>query len=244
MDFTLITCSYNTPMITETMLKSWLFKHPVEKTNIILMENSTNNETEQMLIYNNIPFYRRPKTTHSLGVNEALKLCKTKYALLVDTDVIFNKNIFPLLDKFISSGYTLLGERCGNRGQYKLFPRIHPWFCFINIDDLNKHNISFHDQDRIDRTNSNQFYGNVPIAIDNENTKYDVGATMFEDVYRAGLKIGNAKFNDEWFTHYEGLSWYHNVGDPFLTSIRDGRISKYDGLVKSYTGINLRGRFI
>lgn len=244
MDFTLVTCSYNTPEITLNMLKSWLFKHPIEKTNLVLMENSTNEDTANILSSLGIPFYRRPSTTHSIGVNEALKLCKTKYALLVDTDILFNKNIIPLLDKFISTNYTLLGESCADRGQFHLFPRIHPWFCFINIEHLNKFGISFHDQKRIDDTNSNQFFQHVPLASNNENTKYDVGATMYEDVVNSGLKIGNSKFDDVWFTHYEGMSWYQKTGNSLLSKIREERLTHYLRTVKTFEHIELRGRFV
>jgi len=242
-NFSLITCSYNTPIVTETLLKSWLFKHPIPKTNIILMENSTNNETEQLLMNWQVPFYRRPGMTHSLAVNEALKLCKTKYALLVDTDVVFNKCVFPIIEKFISQGYTIMGERCADRGPYKLFPRIHPWFCLIDVENVNSRNINFHDQERIDKTNSTQFFNNIPVATDNSNTKYDVGATFYEDIHNAGLKIGNAKLDTEWFTHYEGLSWYNKVGNNLLSSVYEFRISKYKHIQQSLAGVDLRGRF-
>lgn len=242
-DLTLVTCSYNTPTITETLLKSWVYKHPIEKTNIIIMENSTDNYTAEMLNYYNIPFISNPGMTHSLAVNEALKMCKTRYILLLDTDVTFNKNIFPIVDKFISQGYTILGDKCGDRSRYKLFPRIHPWFCLIDNEMINKHNISFHDQERIDSTKSNQFFGNVPIALDNSNKKYDVGSTFYEDIFKAGLKIGNAKFDPEWFVHHEGMSWYKNSNNHLLDSIYKQRLSRYEDLMKSYQCVNIKGRF-
>lgn len=242
-DLTLITCSYNTPLVTETLFKSWLYKHPVQTTNVIVMENSTNNQTAEMLNYYQIPFIRNPGMPHSPAVNQALKICKTKYALLLDTDITFNKNIFPIVNKFISQGYTILGEKCADRGPYQLFPRIHPWFCLINIEEINKAGISFHDQVRIDATNSNQFYGNVPVATDRDNRKYDVGATFYEDILNAGLKIGNGKFDTEWFTHHEGLSWYKQVGDDLLNKAHEFRMKRYDSMRTLYSGIQLQGRF-
>lgn len=244
MDLSLISCSYNTPEITISMLKSWIFKHQFNQTPLVLMDNSTNEDTANLLNHYQIPFYRRPGTTHSVGVDEALKICKTKYALLVDSDVLFNKNLSPIIDKFISSGYTLLGERCADRGAFKLYPRIHPWFCFINVENLNKFGISFHDQVRIDNTKSNQFFTNVPDALDNTNFKYDVGATLYEDVINNGLKVGNAKFDDVWFTHYEGMSWYHKSSNPLLHNVRQNRFNHYMSQIKSFEHIDPKGRFV
>lgn len=243
-DFTIITCSYNTPIVTETLLKSWVYKHPIPKTNILIMENSTNDQTEQMLNHYGIPYVRNPGMTHSLAVDKALKICKQRYVLLVDTDVTFNKNVFPIIDKFISQGYTILGDKCGDRANYKLFPRIHPWFCLIDLEEINKQGISFHDQKRIDETNSNQFFSNVPNALDRSNRKYDVGATFYEDILNAGLKIGNGKFDPEWFVHHEGLSWYKNAGNAMLASAHEFRMKKYEEIRKSLVGIDIRGRFV
>lgn len=243
MDFSLITCSYNTPEVTETLLKSWIQKHAIEKTNILLMENSTNDITADLLTKNRIPFVRNAGMTHSLAVDKALKICKTRYALLLDTDVVFLKNVIPVVDKFISKGYTIMGEVCADRAQYKLFPRVHPWFCLIDLKNVNDNGISFHDQERIDRTNSNQFFGNVPVAHYVENKKYDVGATFYEDIYNKGLKIGNVCLEPEWFIHYEGVSWYHNTSDPLLKQAHEFRMKKYEDWRKSLAQISLKGRY-
>jgi hypothetical protein len=74
-----------------------------------------------------------------------------------------------------------------------LHNRIHPWHCFINVKHIKNYNIKFYDYERqIKRDGS-------PI--------YDVGASFFEDVRKANLKIANVKLQDTYFKHYEGMSW-------------------------------------
>jgi hypothetical protein len=73
------------------MLKSWMSVHN-RTQRLVLVDNSTNKETCGLLYDNKIPYTCSPGNSHGQGVNEALSLCKTKYALLVDTDVIFLKD--------------------------------------------------------------------------------------------------------------------------------------------------------
>jgi len=46
-DLTLISCSYNTPEVTITMLKSFFAHH--DSTSVLLKDNSTDNKTELLL---------------------------------------------------------------------------------------------------------------------------------------------------------------------------------------------------
>ena len=67
---------------------------------------------------------------------------------------------------------------------------------------------------------------------------------MYEDVVNAGLKIGNAKFDDVWFTHYEGMSWYQKTGNSMLSKVREERMNHYIRTVRTFEHIDLRGRFV
>jgi len=193
-DLTLITCSYNTPDIILTMLKSF---HQSNNTcdKLVIIENSTNDETAKILKENNIPFYVPGTRRHSEGVQAAFDICTTKYALLVDTDIIFKKDVDPVLKQCKENDISLLGEVCGNRGGRVINTRIHPWFCFINIDNIKKYNIKFWDSRR---------FGNG----------YDVGCSFFEDIRKNGLNVGDIKMDPFYYTHYEGMSWRTQTYDP------------------------------
>jgi hypothetical protein len=135
-----------------------------------------------------------PNYSHGRAVNYALNFIQNDYILLIDSDVIFYKDIDPIYQKFKESDYTLLGNVSGDRGGKSLYPRVDPWFCFINRRHLVENGIMFFDEGRT-------------LKSRNEDRLYDVGSTMFEDVLNANLKIANFNAENKYFKHYEGMSW-------------------------------------
>ena len=220
-DLTLITCSFETPDITLNMLRSYVKVHGEGSFNVLIMENSKDEATRDLLRKENIPFITNKGMSHEDGMNIALKNCKTKYALIVDTDVIFYKSLQPLFDQFKREDATLMGTVCGDRGGKSLKFRIHPWFCFVNIDNLNKHNIIFNDVKR------------YIIRDEKDGKTYDVAASMFEDVLKNNLHIINSDAEGSYFKHYEGMSWRKNHLD----------FQKWAGEVKSQYDKETEGKF-
>ena len=199
-DLTLITCSYNTPDITLTMLRSWMSVHN-RTQRLVICDNSTNGETSKILDQNKIPYFKNPGYSHGQGINEAIKLCKTKYALLVDTDVIFLKDHTDIFNQFVEMDLTIMGKVEGDRGGKSIFNRVNPWHCFINVDHIKQHNIIFFDEQRMKDS----------FATDRI---YDIGSTFFKDIKNAKLKIGNVDLSNKYYMHLEGMSWYKNKFDP------------------------------
>jgi hypothetical protein len=75
--------------------------------------------------------------------------------------------------------------------------------------------IKFHDEKRIIASNSQGFYGNIPInTVMSNAAMYDVGATFYEDIRNAGLKILNIPTLQSFFFHPEGMSWQRFSGHP------------------------------
>lgn len=211
-DFTLITCSFNTPRITETMLKSFAVYHRERiGQKVIIMENSTNDETVAMLHGNRIGYIRTVGGSHPSTLERALLGCDTRYALVVDTDIVFQGSINEELERFAREDITLSGLVCGSRGGWELMDRIHPWFMLVNIENVNKHNIKFCNFDKLRATDSEWFYipehACVRNNIDYPGKRYDVGATFYEDINEAGLKTENRTELERLFVHYEGSSW-------------------------------------
>jgi hypothetical protein len=223
-NLTLAACSYNTPNVTETMLKSF-FKHHGE-TNVLICENSTNNNTIDILQKYNIPFIRNEGGLHSPSVDILIDNCKTDYMLLVDTDVIFLQNHKKLLDQFVSLNLTLMGEICGDRGGKSLHNRVHPWHCFINVKNVKQNKIKFYDYERLSKRDGTKIY--------------DVGASFFEDIRNHKLKIGGLLVQDVYYKHYEGMSWrtlkYGNVDGNIDVNANDThnnlQLYKYGKLVE------------
>jgi hypothetical protein len=188
---TLAACSYNTPMVTETMLKSFFTHH--KECNVLICENSTNEDTVTILQKHKVPFIRNKGGLHSPSVDALIGNCKTDYMLLVDTDVIFLQNHEKLLNQFLSLDLTLMGEICGDRGGKSLHYRVHPWHCFIHVKNIKHYGIKFYDKQRLSKRDGTKIY--------------DVGASFFEDIRIHKLKIGQISVQDIYFKHYEGMSW-------------------------------------
>jgi hypothetical protein len=190
-NLTLAACSYNTPEVTLTMLKSFFKYH--DETTVLICENSTNNDTAEALKEAKVNYVLNKASLHSPSVDILLQSCTTDYMLLVDTDIIFLQPHNNIFKQFIEMNLTLMGEICGDRGSKNLYNRVHPWHCFINVKNIKANNIKFHDDKRL----SNQ----------NDKKIYDVGASFFEDIKKQNLKIGNVKLQDKYYRHYEGMSW-------------------------------------
>lgn len=190
-DITLATCSYNTPDVTLTMLKSFFKFH--DQTSVLVCDNSTNDDTSKLLQDHRVNFIKNKNGLHAPSVDILIDNCKTKYMLLVDTDIIFLKAHKDIFKQFKLMDLTLMGEICGDRGGKRLHNRVHPWHCFIDIEKIKNKNIKFFDIDRHQNNKTDKIY--------------DVGATFFEDIKKNNLKIGNVNLQDVYFKHYEGMSW-------------------------------------
>jgi hypothetical protein len=190
-DITLAACSFNTPDVTVTMLKSFFKYH--NQTCVLICDNSTNDDTSKLLEEHNVRFIKNRNGLHAPSVDILLDKCQTKYMLLVDTDIIFLKNHDDIFNQFKNFDLTLMGEICGDRGGKRLHNRVHPWHCFINAEHIKNNNIKFYDYDRLIKRDSS------PI--------YDVGASFFEDIKTKKLKIADVKLENNFYKHYEGMSW-------------------------------------
>lgn len=200
-DLTLVSCNHDTPDLILNLQKS------IENTQFII---------PQILIidtgfypskdYNGkLRTYHMHCTSHGVAVNESFDLVKTRYMLLIDSDVLFLKDIKHPFEKFKECGAALMGEVVGDRGDKSLYPRVNPWFCFIDLKQLKEHDILFYDKERTERSKR---------KLMNPPRVYDIGSTMFEDVVNAGLTIADVKMEGKYFKHYEGMSWRVQKYDP------------------------------
>lgn len=243
-NFTLGTCSYNTPHITMTMLKSWKEVNGHISNKLYIVDNSNDEETAKLLTDNEIRYDRVVGGTHFSGVQRMLNNVQTKYLLLVDTDVIFKKDLSEIVKFFIEGKFTIMGEACGDRGGQPLFTRIHPWFCFIDVENVRAKNISFVNMPKIKATGSEQYYGSVPLVSSIRNKKYDVGATFLEDILKVGLRAYNKKLDPEYYFHYEGMSWRGSSGIPQLINAQKENEIAYQSDYEKFKDVDIKGWFV
>ena len=244
-EWTWITCSYEQPTILECALKSIIFNHPQDKFNLLVVENSKDESIRNFLRENDINFIDNSKgdTRHSPSMDFGIKQVKTKYAIIFDTDVLIQKPIYKLANIFIENKLTLAGEQQSSRGGYNLHERISPHFALVNMENINKHNINFHDQKRIDDSGSNGFFDNIPLQ-NNEGKKYwDCGSTFMYDIRKVGLKAANMNGLNNFVYTCESLSWAEKSGIPGYIQLGEHRRSEFLIKAKMFNGVKLRGKF-
>lgn len=201
MDLTILTCNFNTPDLIINLLKS-LKLTSSEIPKVLVMDTSSEPENEISNHFKEVLFDRAGHIGHGLAVNKGFNMIKTRYILLVDSDILFLKDIIPLYNKFKSSGLSLMGKVVGDCGGKSLYPRVEPWFCFVDISKLRENNINFFDPVR---TKDSRLTG---------NKIYDIGSTMFEDVLGHDLLVGDCDVEHIYFRHYGGMSWRTQSYNP------------------------------
>lgn len=201
MDLTLVICNYNTPNLIIKLLQS-VKKTSSQFPKILVMNTSTEDESDDILSDYKIPYFNLKGGTHGEAVNLAFQKVTTKYILLVDSDVIFLKDFLPAFEKFKSQNLTIMGKVVGNIGNKNLYERVEPWYCFLDCETLKNNNIYFFDKERTKKSKED----NVKV--------YDIGSTMFEDIQKADLLIGDVDLENKYFKHYVGMSWYCQKYNP------------------------------
>lgn len=238
--------SYNTPKILETCLKALAFHHKHHPIKLIISENSTNDLTCDFLNLKNIPFLRFPGSRHSPSVQLMMDACQTRYLVHLDSDAILTCDISKILDYFINMEFALGGEMQGSRGGYDLFPRIAPYFCFMDLRQIKEKGCLFHDEDRIIESGSQGFFKNVPIQRNKGAKYYDCGSILFQDCVRNNLKIGaiGPEVLSNYITHYEGCSWRTASGIPNYVEWGNEINRRFFEETRYLESVEIAGKFI
>jgi glycosyltransferase involved in cell wall biosynthesis len=200
MDLTLLICNYNTPTLVVNLLKS-VNKVCIDTPDVIVI-NTSDNESANPLDEHKIPYYNFRGGTHGEAVNLGLQKVKTRYVLLLDSDVIILKDFSQPFEKFKRHNFALMGKVVGDCAGKKLYERVEPWFCFMDLDKIKYHKIKFFDRER-----------HMKRHTEKVDKLYDIGSTMFEDLTSYGYVIGNVDMENKYFRHYGGMSWHCNNYD-------------------------------
>ena len=246
--FTLITCSYNTPLITEAMLKTYCFHHE-GRHRIIIVENSDPEDTtREMLATYNIPYTDGHKIlpsgsppqgneqsrSHHVGLDWAVRNCKTPYCLIADTDILFNQNLGQLFDFFVNNEQiALLGPHYEKtKDSPQVLPRVHPCFMMLDVELFKKYG---------DLTFNNSHFLGLSHKLMAEKLAddecHEVGTYLFLRIGEIGKQTSNIKHNVLYY-HCEGVSrtlvkhQYQHIFSSYCDNILD--ISNSDITNKFY----------
>lgn len=195
MDLTILTCNYNTPELVVNLYKS-IKKYSKLDCDFVVINTSTDNCSEKILSDNNIKYYNYRGGIHGEAVNLGLRKIDTRYVLLLDSDVLITSDISGIFQKMKSNNLTLMGNVVGDVAGKSLYSRVEPWFCFIDKDNLKRYKIDFFDRERTKKSKQ-----------PGSDRVYDIGSTMYEDVVKNNLLIGNINVENKRFIHYGGMSW-------------------------------------
>lgn len=193
-ELTILTCNYNTHELISNLLKSAKSCFN-EMPSIMVMNTSTDPKESIELSNKGIKHYNFKGGIHGEAVNLGFRKVRTRYVLLVDSDIIFLKDIDKIFEKFKETGGVLMGKIVGDVGGKSLYPRVEPWYCFIDLNHLKLHKIDFFDREKTKNSK-------------NTDRVYDIGSTMYEKVVESGKLIVDAPFlENKYFKHYGGMSW-------------------------------------
>lgn len=218
---TIITCSYNYPELLKNLINSINKQYINYRPNIIVCENSDNEnsfkENIKYLESQNCQWVRGDwcggsmGRSHASGVRKLIPMIKTKWAILLDTDIELLKPVNDLIKLCEKRNAIIAGLR-GIREKNHI-DRIHPWFMLFNAEIVQKENFYFNSdyKEEIEKIN--------PLFEENKGKIYDVGCRFLEEIQYKKYKVMSINnwakgWNESpWFKHWEGLSWCEKKSD-------------------------------
>ena len=199
-DLTIVTCNYNTPDLIKNLVRS--IKNTCLDIPKILVIDTGKKTTNVDEIVEDVRYFAYANSSHGEGVNKSFDEVDTRYMLLVDSDILFLKDMQKPFEKFKELGVAAMGKIVGSVAGKNLYDRIEPWYCFLDLQFLKKNNIKFFDAKRTKQSKE-------------ENIKiYDVGSTMLEDILKNEGTVANVNLEGRYFKHYGGMSWRMQSYDP------------------------------
>ena len=141
-DLTVVICSYKANKEFKLCLHQ-LSRYGFTGKDLLIYENSpsTYKSNREFLNSHKIKYIDNPDGTHTATMNLALQTVKTKYALLLDSDCFCIADPYMFMERIVKHKVQLFGEICGDRGGYHIHKRVHPWWCYVDVDYMKKHKI-------------------------------------------------------------------------------------------------------
>lgn len=239
-DITLITVNWNQRPSLELLLKSYVQHHWIgNPLKIILFDNNSEDGSKEWLLENGIPFISSHENIgHENAINKIYDRVRTKYVLLVDSDVQFTDYVFDYIDRLdniIVSAGELIDKNFIN--DIKIKDRISPWFTLFNYHRVKDAGI------------------NLFRRAACEDWTYDVGSDFYERITKAGFQNFNIErlpgnqdddlvsMKYEKFRHWGKVSWDVFEHLDRVTEIVKRREAILEE-VKLYHNIDLKDKFI
>lgn len=198
-DFTLLTVTFNNDDLTLCMLNSFIKSNGyIPKT--LIIDNGTTQFTRiksgnEIKVFDNTcqhitGQYGQCSKNHCSTIDYALKnLVTSKYAILVDNDILFKPNVKEYLDSFDMNKFDCAGEI----GWDDAPPiRLFPYFCLINVEKFRNEKLNYFDNDRCIGPGSKEVGKRGPGT---QCWYKDTGCSFLEDIQNSwkiqGIQLSN-----------------------------------------------------
>lgn len=242
-DVTLVVVNWNQRPCIEMLLKSYAQHHWIgNPLKLLLFDNNSQDDSEGWFTENGVPYISSYENIgHENAINKIYDQVKTKYVLLVDSDVQFKDYVFDYIDKLdniVVSAGELIDKNFIN--EIKIKNRISPWFTLFNHQRLKEAGIkTFRSYECTDWT-------------------YDVGSEFYERLTKAGFMNYNiprlSRHQDqdtntvsmiyEKFDHIGKVSWdIFNKHQDRIDEVLKRR-AYIEGKLKEYSSISIKEKFI
>ena len=217
---TLLTCSFNSNLLTTMMIKS-IFKQLNKEIPVVIMDNSTKEFcTEDMKTvftvidntnYKLTPNYNQVSKNHCASIDYAFKnYIKTKYVMLCDCDILFKPKIKELLNSNLE--YDAIGEI-----SWDVTPpnRLLPYFCIINVEKFKNEKLNYFDVNRCMKLYDKNGK-ELPNEIGAVKGFFDTGCSFYEDI-KNSWSINQIKL-DNYIVHLKGACFRNKNITEWLKS--------------------------
>lgn len=221
----ILTVHYNTPELTEALVRS-VNKHTPDSI-IYIFDNSDSrpftahfpnvryiDNTKGQIVDFEKMLAEHPdrvgtmnnwgSAKHCRSIDKCLDLIPDGF-ILIDSDMLVMKDITPYWD----TGYAYVGEVRTTRKHPVKIPRLWPFMCFLNAPLLREHNVRY-------------FNGNFmwKLTSKSPNQWYDTGAWFLEECNRKGLR-GRELSRREYAVHFGGGSWKSKDSSQWISDHKD-----------------------
>lgn len=141
-----ITVNYNTPQLLERAYNSVRRWHNFP---IIIIDGSDNTESKKLQAENTTVVFTGHNIGHGRGLDMGLRLCKTPYALIFDSDIEMLRTPVKNMMKYMNENVygvgwiTHIGDDgfdygTPGRNHMNKIPYLHPYFALINVDNYSR----------------------------------------------------------------------------------------------------------
>lgn len=236
-DLTLMLVNWQTLPCVQLALKTYYLHHKNgSPLHIAMADNGSTDGSKEWLRENNIPFLDSPDNIgHEQMINHLYPDIKTKYCLLIDTDVIFHSNcynyLYYLSDSVIAAGDLIRGDNLGS----EIKPRLGAWWIIFDIDACRTIGITkFRDTEDWSYDCGSHFYERI--WMNNKSVHIIPRLPGHIDYDILGMKYGT-------HSHLGKMSWNLNNHSDRTDEVNRRKAYVLEQL-KNYEDIDLKNKFI